>query len=326
MTQEEFLQDLDAFLSEWNNDSATICVQTSGSTGSPKSLLVEKERMKASARLTCSFLGLKKGDTALLCMPLQYIAGKMVVVRSCVAELELIPVAPCGHPLANIKEAPIFAAMIPMQVYNSLQVPKEKALLKEIKHLIIGGGAIDAQLAKELQNFPHEVWSTYGMTETLSHIALRRLNGIDASEWYTTFDTVNIRLSEDNALIINAPEVCGEELHTNDIAELNSLGQFRIIGRKDNIINSGGVKIQIEQVEALLTPHLNTPFQITSAPHAKFGETIVLLYEKGNVEDIRKICERTLPTYWLPKRYINVHTIPLTGNGKPDRAAARRMV
>ena len=132
MTQSEFLQDLEAFLQEWQNDEPTVWVQASGSTGTPKPMQVEKMRMEASARLTCSFLGLKEGDSALLCMPLQYIAGKMVVVRSLVAGLNLIPVTPSGHPLKDMKEAPTFAAMIPMQVYNTLQVPEERAKLMEI--------------------------------------------------------------------------------------------------------------------------------------------------------------------------------------------------
>ena len=280
MTQEKFLQDLEAFLEEWHNNEPTVWVHTSGSTGTPKPLQVEKERMMASARLTCSFLGLQEGDSALLCMPLQYIAGKMVVVRSLVAGLKLIPVAPSGHPLKDLKEAPTFAAMIPMQVYNTLQIPEEKSILKEIKHLIIGGGAIDSSLAKELKNFPNHVWSTYGMTETLSHIALRRLNGEYASEWYTPFENVHIRLSEENTLIIHAPNVCEEELVTNDIAEINEEGKFRILGRKDNIINSGGVKIQIEQVETILKEHLGIPFQITAKPDAKLVEDAFSCYNE----------------------------------------------
>ena len=136
MTQSEFLQDLETFLQEWQNDEPTVWVHTSGSTGTPKPMKVEKKRMEASARLTCSFLGLKEGDSALLCMPLQYIAGKMVVVRSLVAGLRLIPMAPSGHPLKDLKEAPTFAAMIPMQVYNTLQVPEEKAPPPIIKCLI----------------------------------------------------------------------------------------------------------------------------------------------------------------------------------------------
>ena len=326
MTQQEFLQDLEAFLQEWQNDEQTVWVHTSGSTGTPKPLQVEKERMRASARLTCSFLGLKERDSALLCMPLQYIAGKMVVVRSLVAGLRLLPVAPCGHPLKELTEIPTFAAMIPMQVYNTLQVPEERAKLMEIKHLIIGGGAIDDALGRELKAFPNHVWSTYGMTETLSHIALRRLNGAEASDWYTPFENVRIRLSEENTLIIHAPSVCAEELTTNDIAEINDEGKFRILGRKDNTINSGGVKIQIEQVEAALKEHLDIPFQITARKDAKFGEIVVLLYNKVKEEaDIHRICEEKLPAYWVPKIYLPVEELPLTGTGKPDRATARRI-
>ena len=326
MTQQEFLQDLEAFLQEWQNDEPTVWVHTSGSTGTPKPLQVEKERMRASARLTCSFLGLKEGDSALLCMPLQYIAGKMVVVRSFVAGLKLLPVAPCGHPLKDLTEIPTFAAMIPMQVYNTLQVPEERAKLMEIKHLIIGGGAIDDALGRELKTFPNHVWSTYGMTETLSHIALRRLNGAEASHWYTPFENVRIRLSEENTLIIHAPSVCAEELTTNDIAEINDEGKFRILGRKDNTINSGGVKIQIEQVEATLKEYLDVPFQITARKDTKFGEIVVLLYNKVKEEsDIRRICEEKLPAYWVPKIYLPVKELPLTGTGKPDRATARRI-
>ena len=325
MTQQEFLQDLEAFLQEWQNDEPTVWVHTSGSTGTPKPMQVEKERMRASARLTCSFLGLKEGDSALLCMPLQYIAGKMVVVRSLVAGLRLLPVAPCGHPLKDLEEIPTFAAMIPMQVYNTLQVPDEKDKLKKIKHLIIGGGAIDDALGRALKDFPNQVWSTYGMTETLSHIALRRLNGTEASDWYTPFDSVSIRLSEEGTLIIHAPKICRDELITNDIAEINHEGKFRILGRKDNIINSGGVKIQIEQVEATLKKHLDLPFQITARKDAKFGEIVVILYNKvENEAKIRRICEEKLPAYWVPKVYLPVEELPLTGTGKPDRATARR--
>ena len=326
MIQTKFLQDLEAFLQEWHNDDPTVWVHTSGSTGTPKPLQVEKERMMASARLTCSFLGLKEGDSALLCMPLQYIAGKMVVVRSLIAGLRLIPIAPSGHPLKDLKETPTFAAMIPMQVYNTLQVPEERTRLMEIKHLIIGGGAIDDTLAHELKDFPNHVWSTYGMTETLSHIALRRLNGTDTSDWYTPFEQVRIQLSEEGTLIIHAPNVCSEELKTNDIAEINEEGKFRILGRKDNTINSGGVKIQIEQVESRLKKHLDTPFLISARKDAKFGEIVVLLYNKvGNEDDIRRICEMELPTYWVPKAYIGVDELPMTGTGKPDRASARRL-
>lgn len=317
------MMSLDEFLAEWNNDSDYVHVQTSGSTGAPKPMLVEKRRMLNSARITCDFLGLREGDTALLCMSLDYIAGKMMVVRSLERRLQLITVAPSGHPLADLSpqlSALSFAAMVPMQVYNALQVPAECERLKQIRHLIIGGGAIDDALAAALKSFPHHVWSTYGMTETLSHIALRKLNGPDASDYYTPFPSVKVSLNDESCLVINAPEVCSERLVTNDIAELSE-GRFRILGRKDNVICSGGIKIQTEQVERQLRSHLSQPFLITKRPDEKFGEVVVLLTE-GPVDEAHAVCERILPKYFQPKAYLHVDKIPLTETGKPARKQA----
>ena len=319
---------LDEFLEEWNNPSPYVHVQTSGSTGTPKPMLVEKQRMLNSARITCDFLGLREGDTALLCMSLDYIAGKMMVVRSIERGLKLISVEPSGHPLSTPHSPLSFAAMVPMQVYNSLQVPEEKERLMQIRHLIIGGGAIDDALASALKTFPNHVWSTYGMTETLSHIALRRLNGPDASEWYTPFPSVKVSLNEDRCLVIDAPLVCPSRLVTNDIAELSSGTdpevKFRILGRKDNVICSGGIKIQIETVERQLRPHLQAPFLITKRPDAKFGEAVVLLTE-GTVPEAQEVCERILPKYHQPRVYLHVDQIPLTETGKPARQQAEQL-
>ena len=319
---------LEEFLEEWNNPSPYVHVQTSGSTGTPKPMLVEKQRMLNSARITCDFLGLREGDTALLCMSLDYIAGKMMVVRSIERGLKLSTVAPSGHPLSTPHSPLSFAAMVPMQVYNSLQVPEEKERLMQIRHLIIGGGAIDDALAAALTTFPNHVWSTYGMTETLSHIALRRLNGPDASEWYTPFPSVKVSLNEDRCLVIDAPLVCPSRLVTNDIAELSSGTdpevKFRILGRKDNVICSGGIKIQIETVERQLRPHLQAPFLITKRPDAKFGEAVVLLTE-GTVPEAQEVCERILPKYHQPRVYLHVDQIPLTATGKPARQQAEQL-
>lgn len=291
-------------------------------------MLAEKRRMLASARITNDFLGLHEGDTALLCMSLDYIAGKMMVVRSIERGLKLITVEPSGHPLNHsqlaIDDCQIdFAAMVPLQVYNTLQVPEERKRLLQIRHLIIGGGAIDEALGAELKNFPNAVWSTYGMTETLSHIALRRLSGPEASDWYTPFPSVQVCLSEDGCLVIDAPEVCPERLVTNDIAEISPQG-FRILGRKDNVICSGGIKIQIEEVESRLRPFLRVPYLISKRPDSKFGEVSVLLTE-GSVDEARQICERILPKYYLPRHYLHVDRIPLTETGKPARQQAARI-
>lgn len=327
---EDFGSQVIGFLQQWFDGTDKVLVHTSGSTGSPKPMWVEKERMMASAALTCSFLGLRRGDVALLCMPLQYIAGKMVVVRALVTGMRLLTVSPCGHPLDGLTQVPDFAAMIPMQVYNSLQVTAERNMLRKVRSLIIGGGAVDAALADALHEFPHGVWSTYGMTETLSHVALRRLNGEEASEWYTPLPGVDIRVNAEGALCIVAPRVCRGELVTNDVAECNGRGQFRVLGRKDNIINSGGVKIQIEQVEERLRPYVAAPFVITAAPHPKFGEEVVMLLQgegqEMNLDEVADVCRQVLPAYWRPKRILTVAELPVTGTGKPDRATARKWV
>ena len=317
---------LEEFIDEWQSPSATLTVHTSGSTGKPKPMLVEKRRMAASARTTCRFLGLEPGDTALLCMPLDYIAGKMMVVRSLVCGLRLVSVKPSGHPLRGLLEAPAFAAMVPMQVYNSLQEPEERAMLAGIRHLIIGGGAISREMAAELRDFPGNIWSTYGMTETLSHIALRRINGEDASEWYTPFDDVDVSLGADGCLVIDAPEVCATRLATNDIAEIAEDGRhFRIIGRKDNVICSGGIKLQIEEIEAKLAPHVKEPFLITKRSDKKFGETVVMLTVDDGLERLKEVCREHLAKYELPHIYIKVDKIPTTETGKPARAEAMRI-
>lgn len=334
---------LEDFFSEWNNDSDRVLVHTSGSTGKPKPMMVEKKRMLNSARITCDFLGLKPGDSALLCMSLDYIAGKMVVVRSIERHLHLISVSPSGHPLKDINEEITFAAMVPMQVYNTLQVPEERERLTHIRHLIIGGGAIDASLEKELQALPGNIaiWSTYGMTETLSHIALRRINGAEASEWYQPFDSVKISQTEEGCLVIDAPLVCAETLVTNDIVEIESYiynkvekTRFRIKGRKDNVICSGGIKIQIEEVEALLKPHLEKPFMLAKKKDEKFGEIAVLLTEdedlkkveatirrllSGKSDDSNKSSESKSHKYWIPREFRYVEHLPLTETGKPKR-------
>lgn len=306
--------------------------------------------MVNSARLTCDYLGLRQGDKALLCMPLRYIAGKMMVVRSLVAGLDLIVREPSGHPMADIDMPLRFAAMIPLQVYNTLQVPEERERLCQIDILIIGGGSIDRELEARIQELPIRAYSTYGMTETLSHIALRRLNGPEASPYYTPFPSVKLSLSADGTLVIDAPLVTDGTLVTNDVAELLPDGRFRILGRKDNIINSGGIKIQTETVEEALRSVISANFAITSVPDPKFGEAMTLLVSAKNnrfpdketassftgeqssplpgdnlfSESGEKIFE-ILPKYQRPKHILRVEAIPLTGSGKIDRVACREL-
>lgn len=336
--------EMEKFLAEWHNDNDRILVHTSGSTGAPKPMWVEKKRMLASARITCDYLALHPGDSALLCMPLEYIAGKMMVVRAIERELNLYSVHPSNHPLAEdegnqFPTTPFdLIAMVPSQVYCSLQVPKERQRLMAARHIIIGGGAVSKEMEDELRSFPNAVWSTYGMTETLSHIALRRLNGPDASEWYEPFSSVNISLTCDRCLAIDAPLVHDGVLATNDIAEIASDGRhFRIIGRKDNVICSGGIKLQIEQMEEQLA--LPLPFCVTKLTDAKFGEIAVLLTTDRSINSVSQLpplsthhflpTDNNSPVKSKPLNFIkhifHVDAIPLTATGKIDRHTAMLM-
>ncbi len=317
---------LDDFLEEWNSPSDSVMLQTSGSTGAPKRMRAEKSRMRASALMTCRFLGLRRGDSALLCMSTDYIAGKMMVVRSLVGGLRLVSVEPSGHPLRGLDTAPDFAAMIPMQVFNSMQEPREREMLMQIGNLIIGGGSVDEALEAQLRRFPNAVWSTYGMTETLSHIALRRLSGDQATDFYTPFDGVSVNTDADGCLVIDAPAVCPEVLTTNDVAVIEPDGRrFRILGRKDNVICCAGIKTRMEDIERQLGGHIAAPYMVTKKKDARFGEIIVLLVQADDTSSARNVCRAVLPKYQQPRLYIKVKELPLTPTGKPARAEAMKI-
>jgi O-succinylbenzoic acid--CoA ligase len=323
---ESFKNDLEHFLNEWENDSLYIKVHTSGSTGKPKEMLVEKQRMRNSARITCDFLQLKAGDTALLCMPLDFIAGKMMVVRALERSMNLIAVTPSSHPLRDLGQSIQFAAMVPLQVFHTLEDDEETKRLKQIERLIIGGGAIDKALEEKLHTFPHAVYSTYGMTETLSHIALRRLSGKEASDHYIPFPSVHLSLSDEQTLVIDAPLVAKEAVHTNDIATIYPDGSFTISGRRDNIICSGGIKIQIEEVERKLRSDISSNFAITAVKDAALGEAVVLLIEKTDATNLTNdLFMKSLTKYERPKRILTTQHIPQTPNGKIDRTACRKI-
>lgn len=323
---------IEEFISQWDDDSESVPVYTSGSTGKPKLMMAEKKRMAASAHMTCSALHLQANDKALVCLPMDYIAGKMMVVRSLVCGLNMVCVDPSSHPLASIDSCDdiAFAAMVPMQVYSSLETEDECNKLKVIKNILIGGGAIDKELEQRLRTFPNAVWSSYGMTETLSHIALRRVNGINADDslWYHPLPGVDVSLTDEGCLIIDAPRVCSTQLYTNDIAiieEHDERKRFRILGRKDNVVCSGGIKIQIEEVEQKLMPCLDKPFIVSKRPSQKYGEELLLLTEDIDTLMIMDVCRKVLPHYWIPKDIVTIEKVPLTPTGKPARAEAEKI-
>lgn len=320
------MQEVCHFLTEWFDDSPCLQVQTSGSTGTPHLFSASKDCMMESARMTCSFLELHAGDTALLCMPLKYIGAKMMVVRALITGMNLIVRPPSGHPLSDVTVPLRFAAMVPFQVFNTLQIAREEARLKQIGILLIGGSPIDRALENTLALFPNRIYSTYGMTETLSHIALRPLNGELADGSYTPFPTVTLTTDADGCLQIHAPAISSTRIQTQDIVDLFPDNRFVIKGRKNNIINSGGIKIQIETVEQILSGLLSSPFAVTAAPDPGLGEQVVLLTE--NREEVirhRKEIVSSLPRYHAPRQIIPVDHIPKAGNRKIDRCRCQEI-
>lgn len=317
------------FLKEWFSPNETINLHTSGSTGKPKEIVARKSQMLQSAVMTCRFFNLNKNDKALLCLSTDYIAGKMMVVRAICSGMDLYPVDVSGHPLLNTSIAYDFAAMVPLQVYNSLTTIEEKSRLSQIKNIIVGGGSIDHELETTLKDFHNSIYSTYGMTETLSHIGLRKISGKDASLYYKPLWGVDLKLSDNQTLIINAPHIADDIIRTNDIAEINLDGSFKILGRIDNVINTGGIKVQIEEIEQQLTPFINCNFAITSVPHPKLGEAVVLLIEPLNYQysydEVIKETSNIVSQYQQPKYIYNVSSIPMTHSGKKDRKAIKEL-
>ncbi len=316
------------FITDWYADDKELLVHTSGSTGTPKELRIAKEKMVNSALLTCNYFNLKKGDSILLCMPLQYIAGKMMLVRAVVAQLAVWVRPPQGRPVKELNQHIDFAAMVPLQLYNSLSFKEDRANLKAIRQVLIGGGSIDRGVEEQLASFTNGFYSSYGMTETVSHIALRKVNGAERSEWYSPFPSVSLGQTDAGALTIDAPLVANEFLITNDVVEFNSRGDFKVLGRLDNIINSGGVKIQVEKVEEKLRNLIDTPYVVTARPDARLGEAVTLLIESQpySTERLEQALLDALMPYEIPQSLFFVDKIPLTETKKISREKCKTIV
>ena len=312
--ENEFQEKVICFLQEWFSDSETVSVQTSGSTGTPKIFEVEKRRMLNSARMTCDFLGLKEGNTALLCLPVQYISGKMMLVRAIERKLKVIISEPNSAP--EITENIEFCAMTPLQVQNSLNK------IHFIKNLIIGGAAISENLKSQISSIIHhpssnKIFETYGMSETLSHIALKQISPIQ-EEYFTILNDVEISVDERNCLKIFAPKLNPEILQTNDIVELLNEKQFKFLGRFDYVINSGGVKIFAEELENLVKKHIDRDLVFLGKPDETLGEKLILLIEGKEDKNLKSQISNLKfeNRFYIPKEILFLKKFPRAENGK----------
>ena len=310
-------KDVNQFISEWYSSDDEMIVQTSGSTGKPKSISVKKKWMRNSAQLTGKTFNLKEGDSALLCMPMKYVAGKMMVVRALELGLDLKVVEPSSNPLNGIKEIIDFSAMVPFQLENSLNQ------LNKIKTLIIGGGQVSPKLVEKLQIESTQVYETYGMTETLTHVAIKPLNGPNISDLFRALDGIHFEKDDRGCLAIHASALNPVPIVTNDLVELIDENSFRWLGRFDNVINSGGVKIIPELVEAkLLSIIPNNRFFINGESDESLGEKVVLVVE-GNVIEISF---DSLEKFEKPKEIYFISEFLETESGKIRRGETLKII
>lgn len=309
------------FIKTWLDKSDYIEVKTSGSTGTPKIIRLDKKRMITSAKATGDFFDLKPNDKALLCLPCDYIAGKMMVVRAMVLGLNLYSIEPTGNPLENIKNEDFqFGAMIPLQVLNSLKNHRNR--FEQIEKMIIGGGVVDSSLLNKLQTVKNQCFATYGMTETITHIAIKTLNGNQKSVVYQALKNIEFFQDKRNCLVINAPYLSENQIITNDIVKLYSKSSFEWLGRFDNVINTGGIKVNPEQIEQKIERFIESVFFIASANDEKLGSKVILIIEsqmKMDIDLLKEQFKTVLSKFEMPKQIYVLPQFERTETGKIQR-------
>lgn len=322
-------ENIRSFLAEWWDEKEHITVQTSGSTGIPKKIQLEKAKMLNSAKMTIDYFKLNAGTKALLCLPAQFIAGKMMLVRAIAGSWKLTAVNPDANPLRSFQDEENFdfAAMTPLQVENSISNPETAKKFTRIKKIIIGGGECSSELIRRLQHFPNECFATYGMTETITHVAVRPLNGKNASESFTLLKGIRCNIDERNCLWIDAPHLSAQPLQTNDIVEFTDLNKFKWIGRYDNVINSGGLKLFPELIEKKIEDLItDRRFYISSESDQKLGKKVVLVLEGPPFDPhteklLLNHLKDILPKNHSPKSVRYLLRFEETKNGKIKRIA-----
>lgn len=317
---EAFEKEIGLFLLDWVSDRSTVKVTTSGTTGEPRIMHIQKSAMYHSALATADYFNLSPNSKVLHCLPCEYIAGKMMLVRAMVLGLNITFVEPSSSPLEKLKHSVDFCAMVPLQVENSLE------LLNKIHKLIIGGAPISEELEEKIVNASDpmvtRVYQTFGMTETLSHIAVRPL--LKESLNKKTFMTVKgVKIDVDNrsCLLITAPQLFKGQLITNDLVKIHHDFSFTWLGRIDYLVNSGGVKIIPENVEKKIKHLVNGNFFLYGLKDEKLGQKLVLITEdkqsENLLEEIAKL--ETIERYKVPKELIETGTFVFTSNGKLRR-------
>ena len=305
---ENYEKPLGIFILDWFDPKPYLEINTSGSTGTPKIIRVDKQAMVNSAIATADFFDLQPGQKVLHCLPTEYVAGKMMFVRAFILGLDMEFVAPSSHPMERVKGDFDFCGMVPLQAKNSLND------LHRIKKLIIGGAKVTKTLEQELVKVPSQIYETYGMTETITHIAAKRV-GASA---FTVLPNVKITTDDRHCLVIDAHKISGEKIVTNDLVELISDTQFVWKGRFDNVINSGGIKLIPEQIEEKLASSISNCFFVYGQADELLGEKLVL-YVEGESMAIDESIFGVLDKYEKPKEIVFIPEFKRTATGKVIR-------
>ena len=314
---EPFEQHVGNFLLDWFDEKSYIELSTSGTTGTPKVIKIEKQAMLDSALATGDFFDLKPGDTMLHCLPTNYVSGRMMFVRSFILGLDMKFVEPNSDPLKNIDEEFDFCAMVPLQAKNSL----EKLKAKKIKKLIIGGVKVHKSLEQELVKLPMDIYETYGMTETITHIAAKKI-GENA---FTVLPNVKVSIDDRNCLVIDAKNISKDKIVTNDIVNLISDTQFSWEGRIDNVINSGGIKLMPERIEDKLSTLIPRRYFVSGQADETLGQKAVL-YVEGEPMVIEESVFGVLDKYEKPKEVVFIPKFNETATGKIMRTESIKSI
>lgn len=312
-----YQQELGNFLLDWLDDKDYVIVKTSGSTGYPKKIKIKKQAMVNSAIATGDFFNLRPGDKVLHCLPSNFIAGKMMIVRAIVLGLDLDMVEPAAFPLIDYEKNYTFSAFTPMQLKNFAKH------LKAIKTVIVGGGQVSKTIIDLIKDKKPNVYETYGMTETVSHIAVKQLNNFSHAELvsashFKILPNISISTDERNCLVIEAPMLSEEKIITNDIVKLYSETEFEWLGRYDNVVNSGGIKLFPEQIEAKLQDKIDREFFVTSKLDDTLGEKLILVIEGDKINIDNSVFE-SLDKYEKPKEILFIKKFAQTASGKIHR-------
>lgn len=313
-----------AFIKSWVSGQLEYEISTSGSTGKPKQITIPRTKMILSARATGSFFKLKRDEKALVCLSTDHVAGMMMLVRAMVLGLEIIYIEPSSNPIANLEQEIDFCALVPMQIHTILEENPEK--LKLIKTIIVGGATLSFSDKERLKMIHSNVYETYGMTETVSHIALKNIQ----EECFTVLPNVSISQDVRACLCIESKVGLEAKLQTNDLVELINDKQFKWLGRFDSVINSGGIKIQAEELESKLErvfyENQNTSrFFVAGIPDEVLGEKVVLFVESETDCPFLKEFD-FLSKYEKPKQVIYFKTFLETATGKVDKLAIKKTI